>query len=110
MNLECLPADTGILAGGLECGEAVGNPHFLRSILNNIHDISEPFPRGEVSTCESHLLVACFPKSSSSFLTRVLANLLGWPHVPLSYSYERSEQASPPAARPSSRRWLSFSG
>jgi hypothetical protein len=92
MNLECLPAETGIFDGGFECGEAVENPHFLRSILDNIHDLAEPFPQGEVSTCESHLLVACFPKSGSSFLTRVLANLLDWPHVPLSYSYERSEQ------------------
>jgi Sulfotransferase domain len=92
MNLECLPAETGLFAGGFECAEPVGNRHFLRSILDNIHDIAEPYPQGEVSTCESHLLVACFPKSSSSFLTRVLANLLDWPHVPLSYSYERSEQ------------------
>jgi hypothetical protein len=92
MELECLPVETGDLEDGDECGENPETSQILRSILDNIHDLAESFPQGEISISERHVLLACFPKSSSSFLIRVLSILLGWPHVPLSYSFERSEQ------------------
>jgi hypothetical protein len=39
-----------------------------------------------------YLLVACMPKSGSTFLANVLSELTGYPYVALSYAYERSEQ------------------
>jgi Sulfotransferase domain len=92
MNLECLPPETGMLGDEVVSGGTLEPSPILQSILDNIHGLAESFPRGEISVSERHLLLACFPKSGSSFLTRVLAILLDWPHVPLSYAYERSEQ------------------
>ncbi|MGC2602741.1 MAG: hypothetical protein WA384_15505, partial [Rhodomicrobium sp.] len=39
-----------------------------------------------------HLLVACMPKSASTFLTGVLAELPGMRRAPLAWSFERREQ------------------
>ncbi len=64
----------------------------LLSILSNLLDTSTPFPTADIRPSQPHLLVACYPKSGLTFLVTLLSKLLGWPHVPLSYAYERSEQ------------------
>jgi tetratricopeptide (TPR) repeat protein len=40
----------------------------------------------------THVLIACMPKSGSSFLKEVLCRLTGWPDTPLSYAYLQNEQ------------------
>jgi hypothetical protein len=40
-----------------------------------------------------HLLIACMPKSGSTFLANALSELTGYPYVYLAYAYERSEQS-----------------
>jgi tetratricopeptide (TPR) repeat protein len=39
-----------------------------------------------------HLLIACMPKSGSTFLKEVLCALTGWGEVPLTYAYLQNEQ------------------
>jgi hypothetical protein len=66
--------------------------HFVRCILDNMYATSTPSPRAALLAGHRHVLLACFPKSGSTFLTRLLSGLLGWPQVQLSHAYERSEQ------------------
>ena len=40
----------------------------------------------------THVLVACMPKSGSSFLTTALRNLTGWPRNFLSFAYRQNEE------------------
>ena len=44
---------------------------------------------GELGT---HVLIACMPKSGSSFLKEALCRLTGWPDTLLSYAYLQNEQ------------------
>lgn len=39
-----------------------------------------------------HILVACMPKSGSSFLNAALCAVTRWPELPLSYAYMQNEQ------------------
>lgn len=41
---------------------------------------------------KDHYLIACMPKSGSTFLANALSELTGYPYVYLAYAYERSEQ------------------
>lgn len=42
---------------------------------------------------KDHLLIACMPKSGSTFLANALSELTGYPYAYLAYAYERSEQS-----------------
>jgi len=45
-----------------------------------------------------HVLIACMPKSGSTFLAKAIANIPGMHDVTLTYGYERREQELCPAA------------
>ncbi|MHB1556681.1 MAG: sulfotransferase domain-containing protein [Isosphaeraceae bacterium] len=69
-----------------------GSADLLDIVRGNLHDISTPYPFPEIPTRVPRLVVTCYPKCGSTYLVTLLSRLLDWPHVPLSYAYERSEQ------------------
>lgn len=69
-----------------------GSANLLDIVRNNLHDYNTPYPCPEIPTRVLRLMVTCYPKCGSTYLVTLLSRLLGWPHIPLSYAYERSEQ------------------
>lgn len=48
--------------------------------------------RSSFTKANDHLLIACMPKSGSTFLTNVIAEISGYQKTSLSYAYMQSEQ------------------
>src|SRR3546814_18105807 len=46
----------------------------------------------DVCSSDLHVLIACMPKSGSSFLKEAVRKLTGWPDKALSYAYLQNEQ------------------
>jgi tetratricopeptide (TPR) repeat protein len=54
--------------------------------------LSDFIPEATLADLGRHLLIACMPKSGSTFLKETLCTLTGWPDTFLSYAYLQNEQ------------------
>lgn len=82
-------ADLRRLKSGL--GKVRGVKKFLHQPAEKGLNWSLRYKR-RFSNRRDHLLVACMPKSGSTFLVNALSELTGYRYVYLAYAYERSEQ------------------
>jgi tetratricopeptide (TPR) repeat protein len=55
-------------------------------------ELRDFMPHATPELLGTHVLIACMPKSGSSFLKEALCGLTGWPDTPLSYAYLQTEQ------------------
>jgi hypothetical protein len=65
---------------------------FGRHILNNINGVPPREAQLKAEARHRHVLLACMPKSASTFLIGLMERLLGYAHVPLCFDFKRSEQ------------------
>lgn len=64
--------------------------HLYRYLLGRVYGYARTSMHNE--SCRRHVLVACMPKSGSTYLTAIFSSLDGFRHVPLAPSYGRREQ------------------
>jgi len=75
------------------CGNVtVDSELFIKQILNNMNGQEVCYPEARLGKEKHTILLAAMPKSASTFLITCLSNLFEYPHVPLSFHFERSEQ------------------
>jgi tetratricopeptide (TPR) repeat protein len=54
-------------------------------------ELGDFIPNAMASQLGTHLLIACMPKSGSTFLKETLCALTGWPDTPLAYAFLQNE-------------------
>lgn len=55
-------------------------------------ELGDFIPNATPDQLGTHVLIACMPKSGSTFLKETLCALTGWPDTPLTYAYLQNEQ------------------
>ena len=72
--------------------EARNNLAMLVNWLGRPGELADFAPGLTPDSLGHHLLIACMPKSGSSFLSAALCAATGWPVLPMSYGYMQNEQ------------------
>lgn len=72
--------------------ENLHETEFFKNVVNNINGVPPQFPESALAASSPHILIACMPKSASTYLTVLVEEYLAFDNVPLCFDFGSSEQ------------------